>query len=743
MKLFSEKYRLGGRIYCEAKMERGYGSGYERGRAGSGTYRGPEKFWRRMLRRNRAFMLWFPAMLIYDELVFHIATGSGKGLAGVFYTLVFSLAAGCFLTLISTIFINKINVYIVTTLNVILTFLYGAHLVYLAQFQTFFRWSTIGQAGEVTQFWREALMRILLNIVPILFLLVPLVFYCVWGRELAPALGTPLRVKGILLALTVMFHLTALAGIITDADAGEAYRGYFNPADVSSYFGLLTETRLDIKYTLFGEPDGDDPGGHVGEIVDPFGKETTGEPQGTDEPTPPDGTGTGGPDETDTPETEVPAPPKEYGDNVLDIDWESLISSAKDKKVKEAHEYFSTVTPTKQNEYTGYFEGKNLIQLTLEGFSSIIVEKHPELFPTMYKMMHEGFYLENYYNSLWGGSTATGEYLSMTGLFHNSAQCLKMSGGKYWPFTLGNVFTALDYTVYAYHNNSYTYYSRNLSHPSFGYKNWLAVGNGLDDLSKAWPRSDLEMAEKTIDDYINNAPFHAYYMTVSGHANYTFAGNAMATRHRSEVAELPYSDNVKSYYACQLEVEYMLKYLVEKLEEAGQLENTVFVFNADHYPYALSDSEAAELYGLPEDGVRDKFELYRNGAAIWCASMKEPVVISKPCSALDLIPTVLNLFGVKYDSRLLMGVDLNSTTDPIVILNTTNTSWNWMNPNGTYSSKTKKFTPAEGVTVDESQLDQYIKQMNSVVSQKRKYSLRILETDYYKYVFPSGISSYK
>ncbi len=716
-------------------MDRGYG----RGRSGGGVYRGPENFVTRMLKRNRAFLLWFPAMLIYDELVFHIATGSGKGFAGVFYTLMFSLAAGCFLTFISTIFINKINVYIVITLTAVITLLFGVHLVYLAQFQTFFRWSTIGQAGEVTQFWREALHRILLNLVPIFFLLVPLVFYCVWGKELAPALGTPLRVKVILLALTVMFHLTALAGIVTDADAGEAYNGFFNPSEASGYFGLLTETRLDIKYTLFGGEGSDNPDGpvDVDPNLNPFG--TDAPPQETDAPGP-DETGSGTGDETDP---VTPPPPKQYGDNALDIDWDSLIASEKNSKIKEAHKYFSSQTPTKQNEYTGYFEGKNLIQLTLEGFSSVIVEKHPELFPTMYKMIHEGFYLENYYNSLWGGSTATGEYVSMTGIFHTSASCLKSSGGKYWPFALGNVFNALDYSVYAFHNNTYTYYSRHLSHPSFGYSNWLAVDNGLDNLTKVWPRSDLEMAEKTIDYYIDHAPFHAYYMTVSGHANYTYSGNTMSSRHRSEVEHLPYSDNVKAYYACQLEVELMLKYLVEKLEAAGQLENTVFVFNADHYPYALSDEEVAELYGMPVDGVRDKLELYRNGAAIWCASMKEPVKISKPCSAMDLIPTVLNLFGVKYDSRLLMGVDLNSTTDPIVIINCKNTSWNWINSYGQYDTKTKKFTPEEGVTVDESQLSQYIKQMKSIVSQKRTYSLRILETDYYKYVFPNGISSYK
>ena len=355
-------------------------------------------------------------------------------------------------------------------------------------------------------------------------------------------------------------------------------------------------------------------------------------------------------------------------------------------------------------------------------------------------MMNEGFVFENFYTSLWGGSTATGEYTAMTGLFYNSANCLKMSANIYLPFALGNVFNSLNYTVYAFHNHDYTYYGRHLSHPSMGY-NYIAVGNGLDNLTYYWPRSDRELAEKTIDYYINKTPFHVYYITVSGHANYTFIGNAMAKRHRSEVEHLEYSDNVKAYIACQLEVEYMLQYLVQRLDEASILDDTVFVMSSDHYPYALADEDLAQLYGLDVNGIHGNFDLFRNGCVIWCSSMKEPVHIKKPASSLDIIPTVLNLFGVDYDSRLLMGTDVNSDTDPVVILNCDSgyAEWNWINSYGSYNTSTKKFTPAEGVTVNEDTLKDYITYMNSVDAKKRKFSFRTLENNYYSYVFPHGL----
>ena len=176
---------------------------------------------------------------------------------------------------------------------------------------------------------------------------------------------------------------------------------------------------------------------------------------------------------------------------------------------------------------------------------------------------------------------------------------------------------------------------------------------------------------------------------------------------------------------------------VRQLDEAGELENTVFVMNADHYPYALSDSELAELYGIPEVDIHKNFDLLRNGLILWSASMTEPVVVDKPCSAIDIIPTLSNLFGLEYDSRLFAGVDILSDTMPLVILNQdgNGSAWNWINAYGEYHSATKTFTPYAGFEASDEEIAAYVKQMNGVVQRKNKYSHLILEKNYYAYLF--------
>mgnify|MGYP000568022791 CR=1 FL=1 len=138
------------------------------------------------------------------------------------------------------------------------------------------------------------------------------------------------------------------------------------------------------------------------------------------------------------------------------------------------------------------------------------------------------------------------------------------------------------------------------------------------------------------------------------------------------MADLPYSEPVKCYLASQLELELAVSSLVEQLEEAGKLEDTVIVLSADHYPYGLTDEEYSELLGHTVDPV---FEIYENSLILWSADMEEPVYVDKYCSSLDLLPTLSNLFGLEYDSRLMMGSDILSDEPALVIFANWNPPW--------------------------------------------------------------------
>lgn len=416
----------------------------------------------------------------------------------------------------------------------------------------------------------------------------------------------------------------------------------------------------------------------------------------------------------------TPTPtPIDTSPNVLDIDFVALAEAEKNKEVKTLHEYFANEEYTLKNEYTGMFEGYNLIMITAEGFAPYAMQEG--LTPTLLKMANEGFVFNNYYAPIWMTSTIDGEFVNCTGLLPDRYYSLRRMIGHDMRFCFGHMLGKQGYVTNAYHNHSYSYYDRDETHPSMGYT-YKGRGNGLK-VKKQWPGSDLEMMELSVPEYIGTEPFHVYYMTVSGHMEYNFGGNSMSHKNREVVEELPYSDQAKAYIACNYELEKAMTYLVEQLEAAGVADRTVIALATDHYPYGLEKETIDELVGHE---VEENFELYKSTLIIWSPSLKEPIEVNKYCSAIDIAPTLANLFGLEYDSRLYMGKDILSTAEGLVMFQ----DKSFITDRVMYDAGTGEVTRL----TEEELPEDYMKIMKQIVKNRFKISKGIIDLDYYSYL---------
>lgn len=423
--------------------------------------------------------------------------------------------------------------------------------------------------------------------------------------------------------------------------------------------------------------------------------------------------------------------------NVMEIDFKTLAEKEKNENRKSLHNYFASEEPTYTNAYTGMFEGYNLIMVTAEGFSPYAVDE--ELTPTLYKMMTEGFQFPNFYTPIWGVSTSDGEYVACTGLIPKSGVwSFAESSDHYMLFCMGNQFQKIGVDLrFAYHNHSYTYYHRDQSHPNMGYV-YKGLRGGLteEQIQPVWPESDLEMIEATTSDYIQSEKqFVAYYMTVSGHLQYSKTGNSMSNKNWNLVKHLDCSDTLKAYYACNIELDRAMEELLKQLNEAGIADKTVIAISPDHYPYGLEDKESEDTYHYFNEmlghKVETNFELYKGIFILYNQGMKETIVIDKYASSLDIIPTLSNLFGLEYDSRLLMGKDILSSASPLILFS----NRSWITERGKYNARTKEFQAFEnqGFASQKEEKD-YIQKINKKVSDRFKVSAMILDYDYYGYI---------
>jgi phosphoglycerol transferase MdoB-like AlkP superfamily enzyme len=410
--------------------------------------------------------------------------------------------------------------------------------------------------------------------------------------------------------------------------------------------------------------------------------------------------------------------------NELDIDFDSLIENETDESIKNAYTYLKNNIVTEKNEYTGYFEGKNLIFILAEGFNSIAVDK--DLTPTLYKMINQGFNFTNYYSPVFL-STTGGEFQAMTSLIPTQEILgYWRNNSPYLPYSLGNAFSSIGYTTQSYHNWSYKYYGRNKTMPTLGFSNYTACGNGLEEkINCSWLPSDVDLINASFDDYASNSPFVTYYISVSGHAPYNFTGgNSISIKNKEKVENLPYSDSVKAYLSAQIELDSALNTLINKLEEKGILDDTVIVLTGDHYPYTLTTDEINEISNYERD---ETIEVNHSNLIIW-NNKEEGVTIDKVASQIDVLPTVLNLFGISYDSRLLLGNDIFSSAEGLAIFS----NRSWISDSGKYITN-KGFTK----TISEDVSDDYVDVMNNRVLNSFTISKLIMEQDLYRNILNS------
>lgn len=658
--------------------------------------------------------IFFPLALLYHELLLRAFDTQNAFFRGTLVMVVlFSIATGLLLSLLVNLLHNRrLAQGLTLVVTALWTLLLCVEYCCRSYFKSYFSVGFIcTMTGNVVTGFGSTIPGIVAQRLPfIIAALLPLALCILLRKRIVTEHRMSKWSLLFVTAVSVIFLLIG-EGLARWGTYGDSYTYNFKTDAAVSQFGLHTAVRLEAEYALFGTPQ---PKLEL--------------PTQEDEPDDPPAATT----------------PVEYGYNALDIDFQALADSASDSALRSMAQYFGSLTPSKKNEYTGLFQGKNLVLITAEAFSPWFISR--ELTPTLYKLTHEGFVCENYYQPGWGQSTTGGEYAVMTGLLPTwvgSNVSFYASANDDMPFALGNQLRALGYRTGAYHDNIYNYYNRDKTHPNLGY-DYQGVGSGLTMTEDgSWPYSDLEMVQNTIGDYIDGyvsdgTPFHVYYMTVSGHGSYGW-GHAMAAKNRAK-AQAAYpnaSTQVQAYVAANLELENALSYLLEQLEAAGIAEDTVICMSADHYPYLLAEPETDyynELRGVV-DSERDT-DRYRNALVLWCGGMENAVTVTEPCSAVDIVPTLSNLFGLEYDSRLLSGRDVldkdydagsASGSIPLVILPTSSGN-SWATAAGVFEASTRTFNARPGVTVEED----YVSRVNNIVALQYNYAQQLIARDYYR-----------
>jgi len=463
-----------------------------------------------------------------------------------------------------------------------------------------------------------------------------------------------------------------------------------NPAMAIKNFGTTVYFILDVKGTIFG---GDNPSSVVPGISE-------------DEP----------PLETDNTR------------HIDDTAWESLIKVEEDPSYKTLNNYFINRTSTDKNEYTGMFEGKNLVMVMLESVGeAVFSEEYKDYFPTLYKLYSEGITGVNHYSPRNNCATGESEVSSQNSLYPIPTSCsVNTYKNNEYRQALLYMLRAEGYYTSSYHDYTDMYYTRSV----YSYKLGSMRYYGIDELDvyyeapyAEWP-SDLEFFEKALPKFIDQEKFASVMVTVTPHTPYIFSSK-IANKNMKLFEDLDFPIQTKRYLSKLKETDLALEHLLKTLEEKDILDDTVIVVFGDHYPYGLTD----KLYQqLTDRDISEGHEVDRTPFIIY-NSETDAEKITKYMTPLDITPTLLNLFGVEFDPRYYFGHDVFSDYTNYIAFPDNS----WQSPYGYYNAVKGEFVPA--VDVEEQIDDEEIIRINKEIIDAKNMSALATKKNYFNYLF--------
>ena len=330
---------------------------------------------------------------------------------------------------------------------------------------------------------------------------------------------------------------------------------------------------------------------------------------------------------------------------------------ANQKDLDFLKEEYSKEKEVNKNKYTGKYKDNNLIIVQLEGLDSWLINKNDT--PTLYNMMKNSINFTNhysYYNG--GGSTFNSEFAVNTGFITplSYTQNAYTFNKNSFPYSLAHLFKEQGYTVNAFHMNTKEYYSRGTNYKNWGYDNYygLVDQNTYKDNSYYLDR-ELLLNEEFKEKMFGSEKFVDYIITYTNHMPFSpEKGNCkmLLDLDSKENENVSYDLTEEDCARRQAkETDYMMELLVKELKERELFDKTTIVVLTDHYLYTLSDKTILDKYKNTSNNLinHTPFFIYTNN--------RDKKTIKTVTSQLNVLPTVLNLFGIDYNPNYYIGQD--------------------------------------------------------------------------------------
>ena len=356
--------------------------------------------------------------------------------------------------------------------------------------------------------------------------------------------------------------------------------------------------------------------------------------------------------------------------------------------------YENVSTPT---EYFGISKDNNLVTILVEslewtafiydpdnypnGLYGLTQEQINYLFPNLTAFYNNGVSLVNNYAR---EKTDISENLSIIGSYPTGVYINYDYPNNTNPFALPSILENNNESIqsFSFHNGYASYYNRNESLRSLGFDEFYGMEDILE-ISKSYKTPTMynhaSEGERNLDSemiitckdmmFPTDKKFNTYITSITMHGMYYERDNLKRwyekldsinalTKSKDEM-----KNTFRNYVASVMEFDYALGLIIEDLTKKGLMDNTTIAIFGDHNTYYQGLSNyVKDIYGYDSKNYTN---LYRTPLIILDPNIA-PQKITKFTTVYDLVPTLLDLFGMRYYTNLYYGHSIFSNEESIL-----------------------------------------------------------------------------
>lgn len=366
-----------------------------------------------------------------------------------------------------------------------------------------------------------------------------------------------------------------------------------------------------------------------------------------------------------------------------------------DKARKEINDYYDNKKNNNYyNEYTNFFEGKNVIAVHAESMQRVNMDisfNGIDVTPNLNKLAKEGIYFSNFYSQVSFGTSSDTEFTIATGLLPSKVGTVFINYADREYVSMYNLLKEKGYTTVSMHANVGNFWNRNKMYTKLGYDYFYdkssyeideTIGFGLSD--KSFVKQSVQKLKELEKE---KGKFYATLITLSNHTPFEDVDKYGEYDVSMSVdgVRYDYMENTKlgNYFKSSHYADAQIGLLIEELKKENMLDNTVIIIYGDHdarieksewnrfynYDYKTSSIKSSD----DESYVDIDYYFYEINKKvpfiIWSNDEKFKTTLSKEIKEvggmIDVGPTIMNLLGIH--NKYFLGNDLLNKENNIVV----------------------------------------------------------------------------